>query len=145
MAGSNGSQYVITFSGAGTVAGSGNGFGPNGSGAVIDDGLFILTTVASQITANSQNMASNYSTEFWKLYGSLSADNSLTSGTIGYGNSEVFVDAGDYNAFKSTFGSESDLSGPPVYNPYMDSNLDGYIDACDFNAFNASFGTDWSF
>ena len=89
-------------------------------------------------------MQSNNTSKFWKLYGSLPGDNSLTSGTIGDGNSEVFVDTGDFSAFSATFGSESDQSSPP-YNPYMDGYLTGFVDTSDFSLFSKTYGADWSF
>jgi hypothetical protein len=136
------SSYLVTFSGPGTIAGSGSG--PNAQ--VIDDGLYMLTVHASAVTATATgiHLQSDNTSKFWKLYGSLPGDNSLTGGTIGDGNSEVFVDTGDFSAFQATFGSASSSSSPP-YNPYLDGYLSGFVDTSDFSLFQKSFGADWSF
>jgi large repetitive protein len=133
VANSNGTQYLITFSGPGV-----------GANGVIDDGVYDLTIIASKVHANSQTLAVNQVTTFWKLYGSLPANNTVTPAAIGDGNSEVFVNNNDYTAFKSTYNSESDLSSPQ-YNAFLDSNLDGFIGNGDFNAFKKSYNSDWSF
>jgi hypothetical protein len=133
VAGSNGTQYLITFSGPGV----------NSSG-VIDDGVYNLTTVAADVHAAGLAMTANQVTTFWKLYGSLPANNSLTSGTIGDGNSNVFVNNADYTALKMAYNSESDLSFPS-YNVFLDSNLDGFVNNSDFSAFKKTYNTDWIF
>jgi len=140
VAGSGGTQFEVTFSGAGVVA------APNGDvgGNVIDDGLYQLVITASKVHANSQTMAANSTTTFWKLYGSIAGNQ--VSNNIGDGNSEVYVTAFDENEyFNPAFGSVSSESGPPYYNPFMDSKLDGYVDALDVIALRTSYNTDWSF
>jgi uncharacterized repeat protein (TIGR01451 family) len=133
------SQYIITFSGPGTTA------IPGGAGNVIDDGLYILNTIGSHVHANSQTAANN-NTGFWALYGSVVNADNIVSNSIGDGNSEVFVDNGDFSQFRNTFGSESDIpAGPPAYNVGFDSNLDGFVDNSDFSKFRTNFGADWSF
>ena len=72
------------------------------------------------------------------------AGGNTQSGTIGDGNSEVYVNAVDFGIFKAAYGSESDIASP-VYNPFMDFNLDGYITSNDFVAFKQTFNTDCSF
>ena len=70
----------------------------------------------------------------------------MISTMIGDGNSEVVVTSPDFNQFKNTFGSESDIpTGPPAYVVSMDSNLDGVLDATDFSKFKNNFGVDWAF
>jgi hypothetical protein len=67
---------------------------------------------------------------------------------IGDGNSELNVDSPDFNLFRLTFGSESDLAGgvgQPTYDVSMDSNLDGFVDSIDSLAFRNNFGADWVF
>jgi hypothetical protein len=141
VSGSGNTQWLVTFSGPGATA------IPGGTGSVIKDGVYILNVVGAKVHANSQTAASA-STGFWALYGSAFAGDNTVSPTIGDGNSEVVVDSPDFNLFKTTFGSESDLPGgpgQPTYNVAMDSNLDGVLDATDFLNFKTNFGADWTF
>jgi large repetitive protein len=135
VAGSGGTQWIVTFSGEGTDAiNTTNG----GTGTVIKDGLYILTTVGSRVHADGVTAADN-NVVFWALNGSdYAPDNTPT---------EVVVDAPDFNLFKNTFGAESDLpgdSGQPAYVAALDFNLDGVVDATDYNIFKANFGADWT-
>jgi hypothetical protein len=139
--GSGKTQYIVTFSGPGTTA------IPGGTGNVIDDGLYILNVIGSHVHANGLTAADS-NTGFWALYGSAGSANVLTAGSIGDGNSQVFVNSPDFTVFKNTFGSETDLPGgpyQPYYNVSMDANLDGVLDASDFARFKANFGADWVF
>jgi hypothetical protein len=137
--GSNNTQYIVTFSGAGT-----NPI-PGGAGRTIKDGIYYLNVVGANVSANSQT-AANSSSGFWALYGSADNNDNSISPTFGDGNSEVFVDIGDFNQFRATYGSESDIpGGPPAYNAAYDSNLDGFVDITDFNKFRTNYGADWSF
>jgi IPT/TIG domain len=140
-AGADKTQYIVTFSGPGTTA------IPGGIGNVIDDGLYILNTIGSHVHANGLTAADN-NTGFWALFGSAGSANVLTSGSIGDGNSQVFVNNPDFTVFKTTFGSETDLPGSPYqpyYNVSMDANLDGILDAIDYAKFKHNFGADWIF
>jgi hypothetical protein len=135
---SDNTQWIVTFSGPGTIAIAG------GVGSYIRDGLYILNTIGSKVHANGQTAANN-NTGFWALYGSDPSDDTL-SATIGDGNSEVVVTVVDFGIFKNAFGSESDLAaGPPAYNVSMDSNLDGVLDLSDFSRLKTNFGADWVF
>ncbi len=112
---------------------------------IIKDGVYILNTIGSHVHANGQTAADN-NTGFWALYGSAAASENVLSPSIGDGNSEVVVTSPDFNLFKNTFGSESDIpAGPPAYNVALDSNLDGVVDATDFSKFKSNFGADWAF
>jgi Bacterial Ig-like domain (group 3) len=136
---SGNTQYVVTFSGAGT-----NPI-PGGTGNTIKDGLYVLNIIGSKIHANFQT-AANVNTGFWALYGSAVGSENTVSGSIGDGGSEVVVTSPDFSEFKNTFGSESDIpAGPPAYNVAMDANLDGVLDATDFAKFKTNFGADWTF
>jgi Bacterial Ig-like domain (group 3) len=143
--GSGNTQYMVTFSGPGATA------IPGGAGTYIKDGLYILNVISADVhsVVGSVPMAADVNTGFWALYGA--TDPALTSGPgsyIGDGNSEVFVDSPDFNEFKNTFGSETDIPGgpgQPFYDVAMDSNLDGILDATDFSKFKPTFGTDWIF
>jgi hypothetical protein len=139
--GSSATQWIVTFSGAGTIPLS---FG--GVGAVIKDGLYILHTDATKVHANSQTMAANNDTGFWAMYGSVYDD--VVSSNIGDGNSEVFLDANDFNEFRTWLNNPGiDSTSPSYAATYFkyDYDLDGFIDADTFNTFRANLNNDWTF
>jgi hypothetical protein len=136
-------QWIVTFSGPGTFA-----LTYGGSGNIIDDGLYILHVDATKVHANSQTMAADSDTGFWALYGAVH-DNVLSS-NIGDGNSEVFIDATDFNEFRYWLNHPSIDSTDPAYgSTYFayDYDLDGFVDADTFNLFRQKLNTnqDWTF
>jgi hypothetical protein len=104
--------------------------------------------VESSLRITKKHLALRCSEFLENVFGSAGSANVLTSGSIGGGNSEVFVNIPDFTQFKNTFGSESDLPGgpsQPTYNVAMDANLDGMLDAIDYAKFKHNFGAAWSF
>jgi hypothetical protein len=137
----DGTQWIVTFSGPGTTS-----LAYGGTGNIIKDGLYILHTDGSKIHANSQ-MATDNNSGFWAMYGAVH-DNTL-SNNIGDGNSEVFIDANDFNEFRTWLNNPSIDSNDPAYATYVpyDYDLDGFVDADTFNTFRLAVNTsrDWTF
>jgi hypothetical protein len=142
--GGDGSSWIITFTGPGTF------LGQDGTGTpIIKDGLYGLNIDPTKVHANSQTMASAPAEqEFWALYGAVH-DNTV-SGTIGDGNSEVFIDASDFNEFRYWLSHPAIDSTEPSYaSTYFayDEDLDGFVDAGTSNAFRhkLNISQDWVF
>jgi Putative Ig domain len=132
LAGSGNTQWIVSFSGYGTNAISG------GTGTVIKDGLYLLTTIGSKVHADGDTAADN-NVVFWALNGSTVAGDLMTDGY----NWEVSVGASDYAHFVSTYGSESNTGTIP-YNPAFDFNLDGAVDATDYGIFTSAYNAEWT-
>jgi hypothetical protein len=102
---------LTSFTGAGTQFGS------------LADGRYTLTALASQISANGQQMASNYTfgeaQGLFRFFGDINGDRS--------------VDIGDFGLFSSTFGLSSTQTG---FIGAFDFNGDGVIDIADFGQFS---------
>jgi hypothetical protein len=143
VANSGNMQWIVTFAGPGTI-----NISYGGIGTVIRDGVYILHINASSVAAigNGVPISADVNSGFWALFGSV-YDNTL-SANIGDGNSEVFVDANDFNLFRLMLDSGADSSntyGPPYYSVAMDYDLSGFYDTVDFNAFVNYQSTDWIF
>jgi hypothetical protein len=140
--GSEATQWIVTFSGPGTVS-----LAYGGVGAVIRDGLYILHTDGSKVHAYSQTAADN-DTGFWAMYGAVH-DNTISS-TIGDGQSQVFIDCCDFNDFRYWLNNPAIDSTDPAYGATYfayDYDLDGFVDADTFNRFRQKLNTmqEWVF
>jgi hypothetical protein len=107
---------VLTFSGAGTTAGS------------LDDGNYQLTVLAAAVLGGDGQPldgngngtgGDNFTFAFHRLFGDSDGDRD--------------VDATDFGAFRAAFGATSNLS--------FDADGDGDVDATDFGAFRSRFGS----
>ena len=154
--GSIASQWVLTFSGAGTTPiGEAGGF--EGVGNILKDGVYNFSMDGSKVHANALT-AANSSSVFWALYGANSlfqsngtngsngANGGTLSPSLGDGTSELFLDPIDVVERNSHFlADSSNLYTPPSYDPAMDSDLSGFYDGFDVGRFNANYLTDWTF
>jgi hypothetical protein len=133
-------QWIVTFSGPGTFA-----LAYGGTGNVLDNGFYQVSIDASKVHANGTSMTSATHAPFWALYGAVN-DNVLSS-TLGDGNSEVFLDANDFNEFRYWLNNPGIDSTDPAYVDFVayDYDLDGFVDADTFNAFRNNLTTDWTF
>ena len=129
-------QQVVNGASLVTLSGfSGADASQNGS---LNDGSYTLTALASQITANGQQLDGNGDGTPGDDY--VLADNGQTGGLFRfYGdiNGDRFVNGIDFAAFRAAFGSGP---GDPNFNPAFDVNGDGFITGPDFAAFRANFG-----
>jgi Bacterial Ig domain len=144
--GSDGTQFIVTFSGAGTIA------IPGGTGNVIKNGLYILHTDGSKVHANGFTAPADNDTGFWALFGDVTyhdisgVDINVSTGYVGDGYSDASVGSADYALFVATYNSTSDnLYAPPYYYLALDFNLDGSEAAGDYVAFNTNYNADWQF
>jgi hypothetical protein len=140
--GPSATQWIVTFSGPGTTA-----LAYGGVGTAIKDGLYKLFTHGSKVHANSQTAPNNL-TGFWAMYGAVH-DNTV-SNNIGDGNSDVFVDATDFNEFRYWLNNPGIDSTTAAYGATYfayDYDLDGFCDADTFNTFRAAINSsrEWIF
>ena len=154
--GSTATQWVITFSGAGTTPiGEIPGFA--GVGNILKDGVYNFNMDGSKVHANAQT-APNANSTFWKMFGANSlfqsngtnGTNGTNGGTLspnlGDGTSELFLDPFDVVERNSHFlADSSNLFTPPFYDPAMDFDLSGFYDGFDVSAFNNNYLNDWTF
>jgi hypothetical protein len=141
--GGDGSSWIVTFTGPGTF------LGQDGTGTpIIKDGLYGLNIDPTKVHANSQTMATAPAEQkFWAMYGAVH-DNTISS-TIGDGNSEVFIDATDFNEFRTWQDNPGIVSSVPAYATYVpyDYDLDGFVDSDTFSIFRSKLNSnqDWMF
>jgi probable HAF family extracellular repeat protein len=87
------------------------------------DGRYTLTALASQISANGQQMTSNYTfgdaQGLFRFFGDINGDR--------------HVDIADFAIFSNSFNSST---GQTSYLAYLDFNGDGHIDIADFGQFS---------
>jgi hypothetical protein len=87
------------------------------------DGRYTLTALASQISANGQQMASDFifgdAQGLFRFFGDINGDR--------------HVDVADFGLFSSTFNLHAGQTG---YQPAFDFNNDGVIDIADFGQFS---------
>ena len=154
--GSTATQWVITFSGAGTTPiGEIPGFA--GVGNILKDGVYNFNMDGSKVHANAQT-AANATSTFWKMYGANSlfqsngsnGQNGTNGGTLspnlGDGTSELFLDPFDVVERNLHFlADSSNLNAPPFYDPAMDFDLSGFYDGFDVAKFNGNYLNDWAF
>jgi hypothetical protein len=92
------------------------------------DGRYTLTALASQISANGQQMASDYTfgdaQGLFRFYGDINGDR--------------HVDIADFGLFSSTFTLHTGQTG---FNSALDFNGDGVIDIADFGQFSIRYFT----
>jgi hypothetical protein len=92
------------------------------------DGRYTLTALASQISANGQQMTSNYTfgdaQGLFRMFGDVNGDRT--------------VNGFDFGFFRNAFGTQS---GNPNYLSYLDFNGDGVINGFDLGLFRSRFGT----
>jgi ELWxxDGT repeat protein len=100
------------------------------------DGRYTLTAIASQISANGQQLDGN---------GNGTGGDNYTLGDaqglfrmFGDVNGDRVVNGLDFGYFKNAFGTQA---GDPNYLSYLDFNGDGIINGFDFGHFRARFGT----
>ena len=142
--GSAATQWVLTFSGAGTTP-IGEVPGYEGAGNILKDGVYQFNMDGSKVHAYSQT-ATSTSSAFWTMYGAAKDLDGYLSPTIGDGASEVFLDCCDVIEFNSHYlGDSSNQYEPPSYDPEMDADLSGYYDGFDVAKFNSNFLNDWTF
>jgi Bacterial Ig domain len=146
VSGSGGTQFIVTFSGAGTIA------IPGGTGHVIKNGLYILHTDGSKVHADGHTAPADNDTGFWALFGDVTyhdisgVDLNVGTGYVGDGYSDASVGSPDYALFGDTYNSTSDNEyAPPEYDYMFDFNLDGSVAAGDWVAFTANYNADWQF
>jgi uncharacterized membrane protein len=94
----------------------------------LNDGRYTLTALASQISANGQQMASNYTfndTEgLFRMFGDVNGDQTVNGFDLGF--------------FRNAFGTQT---GDANYLSYLDLNGDGVINGFDLGQFRTRFGT----
>jgi hypothetical protein len=94
----------------------------------LNDGRYTLTVLASQISANGQQMASNYTfgdtQGLFRLFGDVNGDQTVNGFDLGF--------------FRSAFGTQT---GDSNYLSYLDINGDGVINGFDLGQFRTRFGT----
>jgi ELWxxDGT repeat protein len=92
------------------------------------DGRYTLTALASQISANGQQMANNYifgdAQGLFRMFGDVNGDRTVNGLDLGF--------------FRNAFGSQS---GEVNYLSYFDFNGDGVINGFDLGQFRTRFGT----
>jgi len=144
-------QYVLTFTGAGTNA-IDNGVSPNlgNSFTTLKSGLFQLNMTGSKVhagpIANMTNTAADQSQKFWVLYGAVNASDIKINGALADGVTDtLLVSAASLNDAYATFGSDAPLPDPPIYKSAFDWNVDGKVDPFDLNLLYANFGIQWKF
>jgi hypothetical protein len=140
--GPSATQWIVTFSGPGTTS-----LAYGGTGSVIMDGLYKLFTNGSHVHANGLTAANNL-TGFWSMYGAVH-DNTV-SNNVGDGNSDVFVDATDFNEFRYWLNNPGIDSTTAAYGATYfayDYDLDDFADADTFNTFRAELNSnrEWIF
>jgi hypothetical protein len=148
--GGDGSSWIITFAASSSTVSVPYG----GTGTTVLDGFYSLHTLASAVHANGQSMAADGDNKFWCLYGSV--HDNVISGNLGDGNSDVFIDANDFNEYRYWLNHPSidstdpsyaaSVSGHGPFFPY-DLHLQGFNDATTFNAFRSKLNTlqEWTF
>jgi probable HAF family extracellular repeat protein len=146
--GSANRQFVLTFSGAGTITLNNTATGAGGVGNVstrIKDGFYQLHIDGTKVHANGLTAVNN-DTNFWALFGANNPADIALSPTLGNGASVVTVASGGISDIYAAFNSQTNVAGgPPFYNPAYDFNLDGAIDGTDVAALDDEFNTEWSF
>jgi beta-propeller repeat-containing protein/dockerin type I repeat protein len=94
----------------------------------LNDGRYTLTALAAQISANGQQMASNYTFNdtqgLYRLFGDVNGDRTVNGFDLGF--------------FRNAFGTQT---GDPNYLSYLDINDDGVINGFDLGQFRTRFGT----
>ena len=153
--GATATQWVITFSGAGTTPIGEPGY--MGVGNILKDGVYNFNMDGAKVHANAQT-APNANDTFWKMFGANSLFQSngangfdgSNGGTLspvpGDGTSEIFLDPIDVVEFNGHFLADStNLFAPPYYDPAMDADLSGFYDGFDVAAFNGNYLNDWTF
>jgi hypothetical protein len=92
------------------------------------DGRYILTALASQISANGQQMTSNYTfgaaQGLFRLFGDVNGDQNVNGFDLGF--------------FRNAFGTQT---SDPNFLSYLDFNGDGVINGFDLGQFRTRFGT----
>jgi DNA-binding beta-propeller fold protein YncE len=92
------------------------------------DGRYTLTALASQISANGQQMTSNYTfgdtDGLFRFFGDVNGDR--------------VVNGFDFGFFKNAFGTQA---GDANYLSFLDFNGDGVINGFDLGQFKTRFGT----
>jgi outer membrane protein assembly factor BamB len=92
------------------------------------DGRYTLTALASQISANGQQMASDYhfgdAQGLFRIFGDVDGDQTVNGFDLGF--------------FRNAFGTQT---GDPNYLSYLDLNGDGVINGFDLGQFRTRFGT----
>jgi len=118
--------YVVTFSGN-TDA------GVNGLGS-LKDGVYDLNIDASKVHAagSGATMAGNYTTTFYRLFGSTTGESTPEGGTAGTDFSARITSL-DNLRFRQAFNNDAN------YLPYFDFNGNGAIDSGDNLAFRTRF------
>jgi hypothetical protein len=132
-----GSATAATVSGATVVTLTGF-VGADANAGSLLDGKYTLTALASQITANGQQLDGNGDGTGGDNF--VLADSGNPGGLYRfYGdvNGDRFVNGADFGPFRAAFGS-STLD--PNFNPQFDVNGDGFITGPDFSAFRVNFG-----
>jgi hypothetical protein len=135
-----GTATAQTVSGATVVMLSGFSGAEASFGGSLNDGRYTLTALATQITANGQQLDGN---------GDGTAGDNFTFGDSGAatGNQlyrflgditgDRFVNGADFALFRTAFGSSS---GNANYNAAFDVNGDGFVNGTDFAVFRTNFG-----
>ena len=108
-----------------TVVTLNNFTGPETQFGSLRDGRYTLTALASQISANGQQMASNYT--FGDAQGLIRF--------FGDMNGDRRIDISDFGFFSLAYFSS------PNYNAALDFNGHGLIDVTDFGQFSVRFFT----
>ena len=106
-----------------------NGFtGADTQFGSLADGRYTLTALASQISANGQQMTSNYTfgdaQGLFRMFGDVNGDQTVNGFDLGF--------------FRNAFGTQA---GDPNYLSYLDINGDGAINGFDLGQFRTRFGT----
>jgi len=118
--------YVVTISG--NTDASVNGLGS------LKDGVYDLNVDASKVHAmgTGATMAGNYSTTFYRLFGSTGGANTPVGGTAGIDFSARITSLDNFR-FRQAFNNNAN------YLPYFDFNGNGAIDSGDNLAFRTRF------
>jgi hypothetical protein len=133
-----GSAVATTVSGATVVTLSGFSGAEASSGGSLNDGRYTLTALATQITANGQQLNGGGTPGTNFVYG----DSGAATGNqlfrfFGDVNGDRFNNGADFALFRTAFGTQSP---DPNYNAAFDANGDGFVNGADFTPFRTNFG-----
>jgi hypothetical protein len=111
-----------------TVVTLSNFTGTNTQSGSLADGRYTLTVLASQVSANGQQMIGNHVVNsaqgLFRMFGDVNGDKQ--------------VDGADFGALSSTYGL---FSTNPNFLWFLDVNGDGQVDGFDFGQFSGRYNT----
>jgi hypothetical protein len=135
-----GTATAQTVSGATVVTLSGFSGTEALFGGSLNDGRYTLTALASQITANGQQLDGNGDGTGGDNF--VFGDSGAATGNqlyrfFGDVTGDRFVNGADFATFRTAFGTQSP---DPNYVAAFDLNADGFVNGADFALFRINFG-----